>query len=464
MMKLTSTLILILLAGPGLQAQTLPSCSDKPTWVTNPPIDPAYYVGIGVARKGQAEQNAYDLARFEAKRQLAQEISVNVSSTFRRTVEEITGQHDLQATDAFESAIEAHTVADLEDFDIIDSWECTYELWVYYRLSKEEFETRRKQKIQHALQIALDLYEKAQSNLDDGFITAALQHYVQALATLEPYADQPLTIEYQGVSIGLLPEVVSNLRILLEQISIKPEQPEYPAKIGRPATLNLSVFYTGFATPRPIANLPLLCSMIRGAADLLGSTKTTRSGKSACRIAKIKALDQLQLLEATIDLQQLATLTHTSGILEPVMNSLSIPTARITLNVTGPTFYVDSEEQFNGRYIDVPYVATAITEDLANRGFSPVRNKHEADYLVSIRALSRRGDTNILGTGLNSSYVDCTIYMTDLLSGDDVFTWAANTIKGVSSNFEKATHIAYQETVDLVQQEAVPLLFEHLQR
>ena len=65
---------------------TLGSCASKknipvaPSWISETPINSAYYIGIASASKYEYPYNAMDVARENALNSLAREIRVNVSS------------------------------------------------------------------------------------------------------------------------------------------------------------------------------------------------------------------------------------------------------------------------------------------------------------------------------------------------------------------------------------------------
>ena len=52
-----------------------------PSWVTDRPINPSYYIGIATVSKYEYPYNAMDIARENAINSLAREIRVQVSSS-----------------------------------------------------------------------------------------------------------------------------------------------------------------------------------------------------------------------------------------------------------------------------------------------------------------------------------------------------------------------------------------------
>ena len=59
---------------------------DPPTWVESRPIEPKYYIGIGIAEKKGNEAGYREIAKNAALLDLASEISVTISGTFIYTL------------------------------------------------------------------------------------------------------------------------------------------------------------------------------------------------------------------------------------------------------------------------------------------------------------------------------------------------------------------------------------------
>ena len=120
------------------------SAKEKPSWVMTRPDSLGYYVGIGVVQKGPDDQNLHDIARGLALKDISSEISSYISSRTDRIIIEKAGI----LFEDYKSNLITKTRAHLEGYNFIDSWEDENEYWVYYRLSKEIYLNKRKQRLE----------------------------------------------------------------------------------------------------------------------------------------------------------------------------------------------------------------------------------------------------------------------------------------------------------------------------
>ncbi|MFW6095955.1 MAG: LPP20 family lipoprotein, partial [Bacteroidota bacterium] len=149
-MKFTKSLLGFLILGLLI---TIASCSSlnvsagnkkKPDWVKSRPVDNNYYIGIGSANT--YEDNYTKVAKNNALTDLISEISVKLSSnSVLRQFEDESGFGE-----EFEAVTKMHIKDDLEDYEVVDSWEGEDKYWVFYRLSKEKYKRQKREKLEKA--------------------------------------------------------------------------------------------------------------------------------------------------------------------------------------------------------------------------------------------------------------------------------------------------------------------------
>jgi len=128
----------------------------KPDWVNKRPIDNNSYIGIGVAEKDIETSEYIQKAKDRALREIASEITVTISSATLNQILEKAGV----VKEEFESQIKSSTQAQLEGYELVDTWEDKNQYWVYYKLLKEKYARLRKEKIDKAIALSLDFYKK----------------------------------------------------------------------------------------------------------------------------------------------------------------------------------------------------------------------------------------------------------------------------------------------------------------
>ena len=430
----------------------------QPSWVTKRPVDPDYYIGIGAAQKVKGSTDYIQKAKDNALNDLASGITVTVSSEIMRKVVETNASLE----DNFKSQIQTSAKAELEGVEWVDTYDGDGQYWVYCRISKAAYEAAKQRRITNALKLATDLYESGQKFEQLNNIARALTYYVQSLNPLEKYLGEPLETEIGGKKVILVNEIFSSLQNVLGQIELKSVNPKQDGKVGMPLKkpFEVTAMYTG-TNAGPIANLPLKFTFIRGAGEMVDNSTTDNTGDAKCDIHKVTATDKIQIVEAKIFLAGMITADSSSVILSAVLNSLSVPTTRMVLNVTGLEVYVDADESQFGAKLDQPRIEPAIKNKLVEKGFAFTNDMANASVVINVKASSRRGSETM---GLCVSYVDATVSVLDMRSGEEIYKNSMNNVKGISDTFEKGAFKAFDECAKNIVHGLLPKLVEKIQK
>ncbi len=429
----------------------------QPAWVTKRPVDPSYYIGIGATQKTKGSTDYIQKAKDAALNDLASGITVTVSSEIMRKVVETNASME----DNFKSQIQTSAKAELEGVEWVDTYDGDGQYWVYCRISKAAYEAARQRKIKSALKLSTDLYQSGVKFEKEGSVSRALTYYVQALGPMEKYLGEPLEADIGGKKVILVNEIFSSLQNLLGQIELTSLTPKQDGKVGMPLKKPFEVTAALSGTkPGPIANLPLRFSFIRGGGDMVNTNTTDNTGDVKCDIHKITATDKIQIVEAKIFLAGMISADSSSVILSAVLNSLSVPSTRMVLSVTGLQVYVDADESQFGAKLDQPRIEPAIKNKLVEKGFAFTNDVGTASVVINIKADSRRGSQTM---GLCVSYVDATVSVLDMRSGEEIYKNSMNNVKGISDTFEKGAFKAFDECAKSIVDGLIPKLVEKIQ-
>ena len=112
----------------------------KPSWLSGKPSSSDYYVGIGYGSK-TVNTNYIQVAKKSALEDLVSEIKVTVSSSSVLS----TFEDNKNFREAYEQIIQTTAADEIEEFEVVDSWEDGTGYWVYYRLSKERYRQIKEQ-------------------------------------------------------------------------------------------------------------------------------------------------------------------------------------------------------------------------------------------------------------------------------------------------------------------------------
>ena len=428
--------------------------NDKPDWLINRQIDNNFYIGIGFSNKH--DKDYIKKAKEDALSELSSEIVVNVTSEIINKIVEKSGV----VKEEFESYIKTSTQTELEGFELIDTWESHNEYWVYYRLSKELYESEKRKKIDKAVKLSLDFYSKGKNSEKENNIEKALLFYIQSLNPISRFLGEYLETEYDGRKVYLFNEIYFSLQNLFSNIEIQTVGNNYEATIGKPLInpLEVLVFYNDDSKIK-ISNLPLKYSFIKGSGNIISNIRTNQEGIGKSSITKITSSDKIQIVKCELDITDYFKEESSSEICVNILKSIPSKSTKFILNVSGLSIYFDSTESILGRKNNNLIIEPLIKESFAREGFVFVDNISKADFLINISATSRKGSHF---QNLYFSYVDLTISIVNANTGEEIYKNLFNNIKGADLNYEKACLKAFNNTAEMINSEIVKNILDFL--
>ena len=432
---------------------------EQANWVSKRPVNRAYYIGIGMVKKSTST-NYVQSAKNNALNDLASEISINISSELVDVMIEQSGMSEEKSR----SEIQALTKAELEEYELIDTWENDYEYWVYYHLSKEIYKANIELKRQNAISLSLDLFKKAKEketnwNTQGSTINSAIEYYIQALKPIENYYGDPLEVSYNGNKIFLQNEIFSSLQWILSKMKLKAVNPKLDVKVGHALKneLKVSASFTDNGKTVIVTNLPVQFSFIKGDGELVKTRKTDSRGVVNGQIIEISPNQKIQMIRASLDLTNYFSEDSASEYLLNTLRNINVPSSKFIVNVIGPKVYLESNEYNLGSLLDVKVLEPKIKSYLTQKGYSFTDDITEADAMITINAESRQGSEMY---GQYVAFVDASISVTDMETGEEIYKNALQNKKGIQLSFKKAGLKAYQEVSKDIEGQIVSEILE----
>ncbi len=425
-----------------------------PNWVTNRPIDNEFFIGIGHASKIKGSNGHIEKATSEALKNLASEITVNISGEVVSSMIEKSGMLE----EELKSSICSTTEAELEGYELVVQWQDKKEYWIYYRLSKVKYQLAREEKINKAVSLALDLFSQAKKSEQNREYYKALLLFLQSLKPIEKYIGETLETEYLGNSIYLNNEIYLSIQNLLSHIELKPVKNNIEAK--RNKAVKQPIIITAFyhdVEQIPISNLPILFSFKRGEGDLIENVKTNMNGIASSKISKVTSSEKMQILNAELDISKLINQDSTSFVYQNILKTFPIPSTRIILNVTGLLIFIESEEINLGKELAVLHIEPRIKESFSDKGFSFTDDMAGSDIYITIKARSREGSEMF---GMYSTFVDVTVSALEMSSGEEIYKNVFNNVTGQGLNAEKAGLKAFENAAGKISENMVPRIIQ----
>lgn len=437
------------------------SFGKTPDWVIKRPISKAYYIGISVVKKS-ITRDYIQSGKSNALNDLSSEITVNISSELVDIMIERSGLSEEETR----SEIHSSTKANLEGYELVDTWESNYEYWVYYRLSKALYKSQIELKRENAINLSLNLFKKAREkekswDTKGSTINSAIEYYVQALKPIENYYGDPLKTFFNGDNIFLQNEIFTSLQWILSKIKLKPINPKLDVKVGSSLENNLKVAATFLDAGKEVSvtNLPISFYFIKGNGELVKTIKTNSKGVANGQIINISPLEKLQMIKCSLDLTNYIAEDEPSNYLLNTLENVNTPNSKFIINVIGPTVYLDSYEYNLGSLLSVKIIEPNIKKYLSDKGYTFTEDIANADAMISINAESRQGSEMY---GQFVAFVDATISVMDMNSGKEIYKNSLQNKKGIQLSFEKAGLKAYQDVSKEISSNIIPEILEAL--
>ena len=173
--------------------------ADQPDWVAQRPNLSSYYIGVSSASKMQFGADADATAKKRALADMAGQIRVVIESTSILHTTQFQGV----AGQNFAERISSASAEDLEEYELVGTYENATDIWAYYRLNKATYERIRNERKMATLEVAGGHWMSAENARTEGRVAAALDFYIRGLETMEAYWGELNEWSTPGGSVAL---------------------------------------------------------------------------------------------------------------------------------------------------------------------------------------------------------------------------------------------------------------------
>jgi PBP1b-binding outer membrane lipoprotein LpoB len=427
----------------GKTAVTLQS-NKRPNWVDQRPVNNMNYVGIGRASKFSNPADYLQVAKKEALQDMVGEIKVNVSTN------SILSQYQNNSNFNQQFFSDTRLVAQefLQDFTVVDSWENKDEYWIYYTLSKAEYEAQKRKQIYIASQQALELMQKADRlNRKDDYI-AIFKLRVKALAHLQSYLNEAVEVEYYGKQVYIVNELIAQLQDQLFQITLNASPTQMNASAGKAFEKSIETFvsYRNKDSVRsPIKFVPLIADA--GAIRLQGSNlaESNAAGEAIFGVSRTFSREPIQIITIKPNLDKLIRSDSLNLSLRTILMRLETPTTQVRIKVEPLRIYIESSELNQGKNINYAILEPAIKKKLGENGCTFVSSLVQADYKLEIIASTK--DLGAIWGNMQQATLDMEIILKDAKTSEELMHESLRGVQGFQNNKEKAGLDAYKNAL-----------------
>ncbi|HKK39377.1 MAG TPA: LPP20 family lipoprotein, partial [Cryomorphaceae bacterium] len=320
--------------------------AQTPEWIAKRPNDTSYYIGIAPASKNNTSYQK--IAKRNALNDLLGEIRVTIQSV------SILNQMDKNGTfkEEFESIIKSTVADEIENLELVATYEDEENYWVYYRIGKNEYADQKQRNREKAQKLSLQFFEKAQNAEQGKNYVTAIDFYLQSLLAIKAYWGENIEVEYQDKSIFLSIESYTQLQQLLDQINLVPGESSITFSSR---TENRSfVLEVEDRDNNPIAKIPLLLTYLPQRAQ--SKEYFSNENGEANIVLSSSGIANFDQIEVMLNLKHFSKGNADDKFYQYLMQSLRCPTQKIDLIVPDSFDRVEGDLfPFNLDYLTVDF-------------------------------------------------------------------------------------------------------------
>ncbi|MGB0391691.1 MAG: Ig-like domain-containing protein [Salibacteraceae bacterium] len=248
------------------------------------------------------------------------------------------------------------------------------------------------------------------------------------------------------------PQDIKNLK-LLESITLESQTNSAKGKAGLGLDKDLVTLVS--VNGNPISGVPINFYNANGGQNYC-STISDENGVAACRVKKISGSYKNQIIKSAVDLSRFIS-NDSSTYVKELLKNKNLPVSSFKVEVLPSSIYISSVEDNFGKALDVKLIEPKLKQSLSGQGFEFLEEDSNSDYVIKIRASSRKGGQ--VG-GVYFSYVDVTISVYDSNKGREILKESINNVKGGGGTFDQAGGKAYYEASDIAREKIESLLVD----
>jgi len=425
----------------------------KPKWVSNRPINDDYYIGIGKSAKTQVDY--IQSAKNSALTDMISEISVQISSnSILSKFEDNSGYKE-----KYEATIQMSVKDNVQNYEIVDSWENKEEYWVYYRLSKAEYKRLKREKLEKAKSLSKDFFEKAKEYENSYDINNALIFYIRSFDAIKNHLGEDLSVFTFEGRVFLDNAIFQSIQDIFSRIRFVPGKEKYEIKAlsssNEPIIVKVKL-KTDLETQN-LSNIPVIFSFPDLDVDKTEKVVSLSNGIVECSIASMVPKGKSQILKAELNIDNYFGPDSNDNLLKNlILERGTKPFGNVNIVVKELFAYLESEEIIFDAQSSINTVTQFFKNELSENFFSFTNDIEKADVFIKINSEIIKG-TKLDKHNLHTAFLKCNISIKNLETELIIFTDGFDNLKGIKSgSFESASKDAIIKAERKIKNKIIP--------
>jgi hypothetical protein len=425
----------------------------RPEWTLKKPVSDRYFVGIGYGQRS-IDGTHLQVAKNNALQDLISEISVTVSSV--SVLQLIDNNKEFQ--EEYQSRIKTVADDEIEEFELVDSFDDLYGTWVYYRLSKARYRAIKEEKKRNAISLGLDFYSRGKENERAGELTQALAFYLRGFQSLRDYLGEAIEAEYQGKKIFLANELYGSIQENLAKVNIS--APEEIYHVNRRLEKGLAVpVLVRLPDGKPISNFPITARFEVGSGLIHPNYTTSALGSTNILVSRFDSKEARQKVKVKPDLNRLVQSLSDDPLTSLIIGKMVVPGKFINFQVERPKVYMEAREQIFGASTNTRTLQNKVRSYMAEAGFDFTDNRNEAELFLEMQSDTEKGP---ISGSIYITYLNLSLRVFDNKTGREVYSTGLDRVRGFSLDYNRATNESYTNSLAALESETLPTLISSI--
>ena len=341
----------------------------RPEWVKQRPVSNEFYIGIGMVSKQAFPMDYMKRAKNQAIADIASEISVKLNS--QSTLNTL--DYGDEFFEQYNSNIKITAQGDLEDYEIVDSYQNDYKYWVFYRINKKKYYERQKQKREKAIKISKNFFSQALDDQKNNNYNEALINYLKAMDAIKLFFSDLLEMDLNGKKIIYNKELITKFKNLIRKITVKPLNKVVRVKNG----YSIGKDKLTFRISPPTKGLAFLFAYSGG---IIKNHRAISNYQGLIYTNIDEVSNKRKNLELTtiMDFDYIFQQADVDYIFKKLFDNVQLPKAKIKIIVSNPNLYINFKDKDD-------YINESIKNFISKQNrIDIVDNIKQADFILDI--------------------------------------------------------------------------------
>jgi len=407
----------------------------QPLWMKQKPVESGYYIGVGSAKKVGTPKEFKEQARRDAFADLAESISVQVSST--SVLHTIESKHGL--TETYDQKIQVSTDDYLEGFEPVDFYENEQSYWVYYRIKESIYREKKAAKKREAIEVAKSKYLSGQLEQEANNPKEAATFYLQGLEAIYPYLNEETFSDFLGDKMDVGNELYSTLSRVLSALKINTEIGEINAKRGE--DIKEQIYFVLLYNNAPVQGIPVQYEFTGGYLKK-DTDNSNEKGIVSLEPGRIISKKNREQITATINFEEIASKAVDNLFIRGLLKDFDAPKASVNIIIEPRTLSIILPQEKC-----LPEQCNSIIKEfnqvVLEAGYL-VKVDEETDYSFTLNYDYTNGES---AGGLFSVYLNGNLIITDN-TNKEIWNKKIREIKAVAEDRDAAKGKAFAELLN----------------